>query len=545
MKNNICTHQNCDLKLHKNLDKCVLHCHKNDYNTDRNSGLLSEFYKELKEYILNEIFKDGDLVSEEFGESFTNYEVRQSLNSDYIVNKKYLDDKNYSDIRVKALLALSSIQIIFSNIHFPKRDSRDIFDYLKILNLFGQIHFDYCEFYLSSLDLKGTELFFQDCTFHRRWSLQDYNVLENVDDVIYQTCIFKDEVSNYSPDENKKYYKIKSNQFDYTCKFEKSLNLRNIKFDGLLFSTAQGNFLEEKLRIKEVKIEDSIFNSKVIINRFEIDSLIIKNTIFQNKFEFKENDIQRFDIDNSNFKKLTDFYASKFEEFRVFKSIFDDFVGFEKCEFGSKNIIDEKYIANFTYATFLNFINFRNTTFYSGLNIENTNLKESPNFLKSIIESKHTNRETIRVIKHSFEKIGNTIEGNKYFSKEMKKYKEELQNKSWKNHFQEKIVFYTNYFISDFGQNYIKPIFLIVVVSILHYFILLGYENNLLYKIYEPVNQTLNTLSNFLNSIAKNILPFKSLLKEGMEFLSLLFGIAYSILIWLTIVAVKMHTRRG
>ena len=115
-----------------------MHCHKNDYHTDRNSGLLSEFYKELKEYILNEIFKDGDLLSEEFGESFTNDEVRQSLNSDYIVNKKYLDDKNYSDIRVKALLALSSIQIIFSNIHFPKRDSRDIFDYLKILNLFGK-----------------------------------------------------------------------------------------------------------------------------------------------------------------------------------------------------------------------------------------------------------------------------------------------------------------------------------------------------------------------------------------------------------------------
>ena len=92
MKNNICTHQNCDLKLHKNLDKCVLHCHKNDYHTDRNSGLLSEFYKELKEYILNEIFKDGDLVSEEFGESFTNYEVRQSLNSDYIVNKKYCSE---------------------------------------------------------------------------------------------------------------------------------------------------------------------------------------------------------------------------------------------------------------------------------------------------------------------------------------------------------------------------------------------------------------------------------------------------------------------
>lgn len=542
MKNNTFTHQNCDLKLYKNLDKCVLHCHKNDYHTDRNSGLLSEFYKELKEYVLNQIFKDNDLINKESDEQLIRDDIKEYLDKDYFPK---IEDLDYDDRNRKIYFKLKLSQIIFSNIHFPKRDSRDRFDYLKILNLFGQIHFDYCEFYLSSLDLKEAELFFQDCTFHRRWSLQDYKVLENVDDVIYQTCIFKDEVSNYSSDENKKYYKIKSNQFDYTCKFEKKLSLHNVKFDGLLFSTDQGNYLEEKLKIKDIKIEDSIFNSKVIINRFEIDTFIVKNTIFQNKLEFKENDIKKFDIDNSNFRKLTDFYASKFEEFRVFKSIFDDFVGFEKCEFGSKNMIDEKYIANFIYATFLSVINFRNTTFYSGLNIENTNLKESPNFLKSSIEPQHTNRETIRVIKHSFEKIGNIIEGNKYFSKEMKKYKEELQNKSWENHFQEKIVFYTNYFISDFGQNYIKPIFLIVAVSILHYLILLSYENNLLYKIYEPANQTLSTISSFLNSIAKNILPFKSLLKEGMEFLSLLFGIAYSILIWLTIVAVKMHTRRG
>ncbi|WP_257120174.1 hypothetical protein [Arcobacter vandammei] len=538
----MCSHQNCNLKPYKTLEKCVLHCSKNDYQNDRSSGLLSEFYKELKEYTLNEIFKDSDFLDKEIDKQLSRDDIKKYLDKDYFPK---IEDLDYDDTNRKIYFKLKLSQIYFSNIHFPKRDSRDRFDYQKILNLFGQIHFDYCEFYLSSLDLKGTELFFQDCTFHRRWSLKDYNVLENIDDVIYQTCIFKDEISNYSPDENKKYYKIKSNQFDYTCKFEKSLNLRNVKFDGLLFSTAQGNYLEEKLKIEEVRLENCVFNSKVILNRFKIDKFTIKNTIFKNKFEFKENYIKMLEIDNSNFKKLTDFYSSKFEEFRVFKSIFDDFVGFEKCEFGSKNIIDEKHIANFTYATFLNFVNFRNTIFYSGLNLENTNLKETPNFLKSSIELKHTNRETIRIVKHSFEKIGNTIEGNKYFSNEMTKYKEELQNKSWKNHFQEKIVFYTNYFISDFGQNYIKPIFLIVVLSILHYFILLGYENNLLYKIYEPANQTLSAISNFLNSIAKNILPFKSLLKDGMEFLSLLFGIAYSVLIWLTIVAVKMHTRRG
>lgn len=545
MKNNICTHQSCTLKAYGNLDKCVLHSHKNDYHTDRNSGLLSAFYKELKEYLVEQLCKNGNLVSKESNELYTKDEVRKSLDNYHILNNENLEHNDYADDRLKALVALGLMQVVLPNIHFPARDDRDYFDYQKLLNLFGKIHFIFCEFYLDSLEFEDTELFFQDCTFHKEWSLQDYKVLENKDDVIYKACIFKDEVSSCSSDKNEKYYKIKSNQFDYTCKFEKKLNLHNIKLDGLLFSTAQRNYLEEKLKIKEVKIEDSIFNSKVVINRFEIDSFIIKNTIFQNKFEFKENNIKKFDIDNSNFKKLTDFYDSKFEEFRVYKSIFDDFAGFEKCEFGKVKDIQEKYLANFTYATFLTVINFRNTIFYSGLNIENTNLKESPNFLKSSIELKYTNRETIRIIKHSFEKTGNTIDGNKYFSKEMKKYKEELETKSWFGNTQEKLVFNINSFVSDFGQNYIKPIFLIVAVSILHYFILLGYENNLLYKIYEPANQTFSAISNFLNSLAKNILPFKSLLKKGMEFVSLLFGIIYSILIWLTIVAIKMHTRRG
>ena len=163
MKNNICTHKNCDLKQYNNLDKCVLHCHKNNYHADKSSGLLSEFYKELKGYILNQIFEDNDLLDKESDEQLTRDDIKEYLDKDYFPK---IEDLDSDDRSRKIYFKLKLSQIIFSNIHFPKRDSRDIFDYLKILNLFGQIHFDYCEFYLSSLDLKGTELSFQDCTFH-------------------------------------------------------------------------------------------------------------------------------------------------------------------------------------------------------------------------------------------------------------------------------------------------------------------------------------------------------------------------------------------
>ena len=127
----------------------------------------------------------------------------------------------------------------------------------------------------------------------------------------------------------------------------------------------------------------------------------------------------------------------------------------------------------------------------------------------------------------------------------MQKYKEELEAQNWKGNFQEKFVFNINAFISEFGQNYIRPIALIILISIIHYLIVLGYESNLLYNIYIPANDCIRTLADFINNIAKNILPFQSLLKKDMEFISLAFGITYSILIWQTIVAVKMHTRRG
>lgn len=49
---------------------------------------------------------------------------------------------------------------------------------------------------LFSLDLKGMKLLFQDCTFYRRWNLQDHKVLENVDD------IKKDEFNSFETNKN-------------------------------------------------------------------------------------------------------------------------------------------------------------------------------------------------------------------------------------------------------------------------------------------------------------------------------------------------------
>jgi len=119
-------------------------------------------------------------------------------------------------------------------------------------------------------------------------------------------------------------------------------------------------------------------------------------------------------------------FSSTFIQFKISKSIFNDFTGFENCIFGtSNNLIEE--LAEFEYVTFKDILTLRNTKFLSGLNLENINLLNDANFLKIIVAFKNTPRETFRLIKHSFDKISNSIEANKFFIKEMTKYKEELK----------------------------------------------------------------------------------------------------------------------
>lgn len=505
--------------------KCILHCKKNDYSSDWNSGLLSSFYDEFINYTVEQLFRHKDLIENKFSSD----EIRNYLKSNNFENDEYNQ-------------ALTNTIFIPSCIHFPKRDGRDTFDYLRILNLFGQIHFNYCEFYLSFLDLKNIECFFQDCKFHDRWTLYDYGLLENEDNVIYQACEFNEAISNYTPERSTELATYKYSQFDYTCQFKKNIEFYRCKFEEKLFNTNQNNYLEEN-SFKKIIIDNCVFEQKLKLNNYCIECFKCKDTVFNDKFEFKENKAENFVVDNTNFRSLVDLFGCSFFTFKIYKSIFDDFVGFENCIFGSSQK-SKSEIAIFKYATFTDFINFRNTQFLSGLDIEHINLKEAPNFLNSKIELQNTNRETFRLLKYSFEKIGNNIEANKYFIKEMKKYREELTQKPLRGHIQEKLVFTLNDIFSSFGQSYLKPIFFLFLFAILYHLVIYGYEENLLYRIYEPANIYIQNISNFLNQLAKDILPFKKILKSGLEFISLLFYIIFSILIWQTIVSIKRYTKR-
>jgi len=509
-----CTEEGCRLNAFNDYDKCILHCKKEDYVTDWNKlGFLQAFYDALLIEI-HQKFIDNILIKKQKS-------IQYLTDPDIL-----LRDLRNPEKRIEGYIQLNSIK-------FPGWHVRDTFNYVALLSRLGSIHFISCNFQTSSLEIRETKLFFQNCQFNNNWQVAIHNLLPNENNVLYQKCEFNGDV-NCLPTNG--IVQINITLFR-DCNFQKELNFSELELKSPIFN----NTSSLSTRINIFTVKNTAINSKFVLNNCTFDKFISVDSVFTSKFEFKENEVKTFLVTNSNFEGLFDAYKTRFTYFEMQKIICSDFVGFEHCDFGIKNDSSMELVPRFLYATFMSFVNFRNTKFYSGLDIEHINFKESPNFLNSEITPQNSNRETFRIIKNSFDEIGNHLEANNYFIFEMKKYKEELDNS---NKYQEKLIFFLNEKVSNFGQSYLRPLGLMVAFSIVYYILVLGYENEILYKIFPPANSLINSISAFSNDISKNILPFSKFLNKGMEFISLVFYVIYASLIWQILVSVKRHTRR-
>lgn len=371
------------------------------------------------------------------------------------------------------------------------------------------------------------------CFFDSQY-ITDAEILGNVKDVIYQDCKFSENASISWDGENPL---IINHQLFNNCIFNKNLDFEHTTFDSKIFNNTSKNVLS----IGNLAITHCVINSEFVLNNYNIENIIIDSSSFDSTVSIKYNIVKDLTVINTSFYKPADMFQSKFEKFNITKSEFFDFAGFEKCIYGIKDSTDKEYLSRFTYSTFHGLTNFRGTKFYNGIDIKNTNLIESPNFLNAYISYNNSNRESFRIIKYSFDKIGNHIEANKYYVYEMQKYKEEL---SWKDQKQKRLLLWLNEKISDYGQSYLKPVIFMLVASIIYSFVIFGYENNYIYIFSPSVNSIIEKISNLLNSISKNIIPFSKILKNGMEFISLIFYLIFIVFIWQTIVAIKRHTSR-
>ncbi len=515
----ICSIDDCTREVFQSTTECVLHCKKNDYSHDfQNNGILRTFYDALIEYITESAFewKKPDNPEIVNAESFKNY-LQEGVGSDEVVN------------------FCNNEVTVFNFIFFPCRESRDHFDYLKLLRKIKGAHFNYCKFTAHSIEIPKVEAFFQDCEFFQWWTITQSKLLGNVNNVLYQNCTFREDVSSHLGDEHSSTLDV---PLFNNCSFDKSLSFESVILKKPVFNNTD----DDLIKIHKLRIENCEIDGKFVLNKLNAEYMLIENSEFKAKFELKEGLIDEIELINTNFNGLFDSYSTEYGRFYCFKCIFSDFVGFEKSKFAALQGDNElNQLSIFRYVTFLSFTNFRNSTFFQGIDLENTNLKEAPNFLNIEVLSNNTNRETLRIIKDSFDKIGNHIEANKFFVLEMAKYKQGLSDKPFN---QEKLIFWLNEKSSNFGQSYLLPVLWIVLFSIIYYLLILGHESNLLYNLVPSANEAISSVSSVLNGIAANIIPLKKLLREGMEFTSLVFYVIFASLIWQTIVALKRHTRR-
>ncbi len=260
-----CSVNGCDLEIYPPHEECILHCGK---------------------------LTDGRHYQEFLSER----------NAFYGALKRYIEEKT------------DFFACLLEGIHFPRPDNQGK-DYTSLLNLSRYskkfyIHFKDCHFYGGGLELKE-EVFFDGCEFHNKWSLFDYKLLENADNVIYSHCIFKKDV-DFNPikftDENNREALDKTlsqSQFNYYCKFEGQLIINNAIIKKNIFNDNQNNFLDNNFG-SEIIFNGCTFedNQELYLSHNDKTDFLFDNCYFGKKLKIRSVEKGDYEEQQNNKTKL-------------------------------------------------------------------------------------------------------------------------------------------------------------------------------------------------------------------------------------------------
>ncbi|WP_352336914.1 hypothetical protein [Psychrobacter sp. 16-MNA-CIBAN-0192] len=606
--------ERCDNQVSENFNKCALQLSSEEVkNQDVDLHIINSSDLFI-DYLLEKVRCLNGLENEK------DFDVLKLVTLDDLKFNKFHDKDDIINI-------ISNSVLYIENIEFSKVEDNILENFSYIIDKFKKVYFTNCSFNSEMISNRHFK-YYSNCTFDEILNLKaDFIYIDRSEveknelklDVFedkyrYFNCIFEKNV-NINNDGDYNY--ICYNLF-HDCVFNKDINIEKIKINSIFINISdmlegldkkcsddkckkilldykkryyfnkismlncefESNF---KLNFMNIDYEKEIVNKNIdkynkeymnlldnIKDIFSINILLIEGTKFNKKFELKNCIINDFNFEDSNVKGIFDVYKSSFIKARFYKSIFEEFAAFEQVVFGNgKNENKTEFI----YTTFKDFSNFRDTKFNSGLSFSKANLKQEPNFLNTKINTEDTDRETFRIIKQSFDDVGNKLEANKFFAEEMKAYKKEInhikvmkiqylrnikennkdvkikkykKDKVYEESRRARWVFNVNNFISEFGENYVRPISILIISVIVYTVITLWNKWYFESHDYFMSWKWFDAISSFFNEFAVNILPFRLFIKDrnGIEFISLFFYIWFAILIWQIIIAVKRNTQR-
>ncbi|ADY73714.1 hypothetical protein Dester_1077 [Desulfurobacterium thermolithotrophum DSM 11699] len=150
-----------------------------------------------------------------------------------------------------------------------------------------------------------------------------------------------------------------------------------------------------------------------------------------------------------------------------------------------RNLRRENYLPNIEIkSSILNNMKFINCDFSEAeqIKIENSSLTETefinvdwggisekricPKLFEGSPEEVEKARDVYRQLKLALDNQKDHINANEFYSLEMKAYERVLQEKPWRTHFQKKLVFSIHKFASNFGQSWLRPLILLILLTI-------------------------------------------------------------------------------
>lgn len=425
---------------------------------------------------------------------------------------------------------------------------------------------------------------------------------------VFEECDFKKNISIKDIKMNGIFIKVaseKNNKIDEGKLIFNEISILDCNFD----SSFKVNGSEDKEEGFPIKIEKITIKNTKFKSKFELKNAIVKNINFNNS-----NVSGVFDVYQSSFMKAR-FYKSIFEDFAAFEYVV---FGNEKKENITEFIYTTfKDFSNFRNTKFTSGLNFSSANIKQEPNFLNTDInlvgtdRETLRIVKNSFAQNNNKIEANRFFVHEMNSYREEMKGITYDNVIFIKIKEYYRNiknhinkivgclndivdcivsldnsffaiyfiivitpifilfellffllripiiifKYINNDFNFKhLVLNINYFISSFGESYIRPI-IIFLFSIGFYTYISEVHADIFGE--EPVEWYVAllrdfvtqdwfvSLSKFLNACAANVPLFSKALesKSGIQFISLLFFIWFGILTWQIIVAVKRNTQ--
>lgn len=524
-----CTHQECEFEAFGANSECSLHCPKSSYETDFNSGLISDFYSNLLSLTVKLAARSRTY----------NNDIEEIISNENRIRTNITDGR-HSLSRGGDTERFFREPILYVGINFPDRRSTDQVDFFRIFHILEATHFKSCNFKQTSLTNNSKKYLYEDCVFERGLTIDEtlkIEALESISNTIFiRTQFLKLDISNF--DENTT---IINPDLLFDCTITDSIEITNSLIKGVLIKPHTFHTVNKKTSCELFAIHNVVFESALHLSGIETDNFVLESSQFQERVNIEACAFNDIKIYKTTFNKQFILSHSAINQAHMSDSTFTGYFEIKGTKFAVKSTPTE--IEN---NRFLDFCSLMSNHFKSGLHLRHNHFSHMPNMSNSVYFYSETNRETYRIAKHSNDSNGNFLDANLYFSLEMKKYKEELY--ATKGSWSEKIVYGVHEHTSNFGQSYIRPIVLLGTITFLYTLFFTDTVDTpctLLISICSDFKGQIN-IPEFptLNAIVDNIIPLGIVSKNDTSISRLLLYISQIILIWQIVVAIKRRTKR-